>query len=129
MFIITDIIKKTGGMGKYEKETSKNAIIFEYIEDIEETYKFLMGEAKKENFNDIIIYEKEQRETMIKVLQEKQKILEDTLKIFKETMEKDMRTFEKNVSNSFFKIRKNFRKKRRNLIELVLENLGFEFIK
>lgn len=101
--------------------------IFDYIEDIEETYKFLIQEAKKENFNDIIIYENEQRETMIKVLKENQKILEDTLKIFKETMELDMKTFEKKVSDSLFTIRKNFRKKRRNLIELVLGNLGFEF--
>jgi len=63
----------------------------------------------------------------MKIIKEKQKLLEKASKSFRENLESTINDFEKESTKFILEINTNFRKNRRNLIELIIKNIGFDF--
>ena len=100
---------------------------FDLVEDIEETYKFLKEKAEEENSNDIEKFKKQQEKNLDNITMKKQEFIQLISKSFLEEVFQGIESFKISFNHALLYFEKEFQKKNTQLIELIIDRLGFEF--
>lgn len=101
--------------------------IFDWVQDIEETYKFLIEKAKEENLADIQKF-KAQEEKLIDVkIKKKQNFVDSNLKLLLEEVNIGMEKLKVFFNQSIENIQVKYEENRLKIINSIIKQLGFEF--
>lgn len=101
--------------------------IFDWVQDIEETYKFLIEKAKEENLEDIQKF-KAQEEKLIDIkIKKKQNFVDSNLKLLLEEVNIGMEKLKVFFNQSIENIQVKYEENRLKIINSIIKQLGFEF--
>jgi len=101
--------------------------IFDWVQDIEETYKFLIEKAKEEHLVDIQKF-KAQEEKLIDVkIKKKQNFVDSNLKLLLEEVNIGMEKLKVFFNQSIENIQVKYDENRLKIINSIIKQLGFEF--
>jgi len=101
--------------------------IFEYVEDIEETYSFLIKDAEKENQRDIEKFKQELEDQMGDMIKSKQEFLSLRTRVLSKIIEKKLNTFEMKTNKVLEDIQNEIEEQRNTIITSFLKKLGLDF--
>ncbi|TFF87781.1 MAG: hypothetical protein EU549_04145 [Promethearchaeota archaeon] len=101
--------------------------IFDYVEDIEETYKFLINKAKERNEKQIKSIRTDEEEKMNKTLQKKKEYVDYVLNDISNKIDGEIEIFQEKLEDILNAIEKSFESNKKELIQKIIKELGFDF--
>ncbi|MFX1257974.1 MAG: hypothetical protein ACFFAN_08950 [Promethearchaeota archaeon] len=101
--------------------------IFDWVKDVEETYKYLIEKAREENLADLQDYTTQQEKLMEEILNEKQEIVTYAFKAFSEDLDYRLKKFEGQYIQATKKVQEKYKENKKRLLNLILERLGLDF--
>lgn len=100
---------------------------FDWVEDIEETYKHLIKNANEENIAAIQEYKEQKEKETEETLENVQETVNLASNSFLKVVFKGIKEFKAEHDKSITNIEKKYQKNKEKLIKLIIEQLGFEF--
>jgi F0F1-type ATP synthase membrane subunit b/b' len=101
--------------------------IFDYVEDIEQTYKFLISKAKERNEEQIKAIRTDEEEKMNNTLQKKNEYIDYVLNDISNKIDGEIEIFQEKLEDILNVIKKSFESNNKELIQNIIEELGFDF--
>jgi molecular chaperone GrpE (heat shock protein) len=100
---------------------------FEWVEDIEETYKYLIEKANEENLRDLQAYKDQQDKKMKYIIMKKREFVNLANKNFLEKVHNGMKKFDAEFIQAIKNIEEKYQENKENIIKLIIGKLGIEF--
>ena len=101
--------------------------IFKWASEIEKVYKDLIENAKEESIAELQVLRNNQEKMVEYAIKQKQELVNLVLKNLSEEIDKGINKFKNNLDINIKKIEKTYHKNKKDLIELIIENLGLDF--
>ncbi|TXT61593.1 MAG: hypothetical protein BAJALOKI2v1_20046 [Promethearchaeota archaeon] len=101
--------------------------IFKWVEDIEETYKYIMERAEEDKKNKIEKVEKQEKENRKKTLNKKRNFVDRVLKKLESDIHKKTEEFHTAISEEIESIRDQYEENQTKLIESIKNQLEMNF--
>lgn len=101
--------------------------IFDWVKDIEETYKFLIDKAKEQNQVDIEEYKKEQEEIMEDIIKDKQELITYAMNTLSGEIKAEVKNYRTKFRNALKQIENDYQNHKEELIKVIIEKMGLEF--
>lgn len=101
--------------------------IFDWVQDIEETYKFLIEKAKEENLADIQKFKAQEEKLIDFKIKKKRNFVDSNLKLLLEEVNNGMEKLTVFYNQSIENIQVKYEENRLKIINSIIKKLGFEF--
>ena len=101
--------------------------IFDWVKDLEETYKYLIEDTKKVRLTDLESFQEQQGMIFKNTIKKKQKIIDNTLDDLTKEINRGMDLFENQFKETINQIRIQYQKNKNKIINLIINQLGLEF--
>ena len=101
--------------------------IFDWVKDIEETYKYLIEDTKKVRLTDLESFQEQQGMIFKNIIKKKQQIIDNTLDDLTKEFNRGMDLFENQFKETINQIRIQYQKNKNKIINLIINQLGLEF--
>jgi phosphoribosylanthranilate isomerase len=101
--------------------------IFDWVQDIEETYKFLIEKAKEENLADIQKFKAQEEKLIDFKIKKKRNFVDSNLKLLLEEVNNGMEKLTVFYNQSIENIQVKYEENRLKIINSIIKQLGFEF--
>lgn len=101
--------------------------IFDWVHDIEETYKFLIERAKEENLENIQKFKTYQEKLIDVKIKKKQKFVDSNLKRLLKEVTSGVEKLNVFYHQSIDNIQAKYEDNRLKIINSIIKQLGFEF--
>ncbi len=101
--------------------------IFDWVKDIEETYKYLIDNAKAENIKEIQRFRTQQEKLMDTIIKRKQELINSMLTKVSEDVHDGIKMFNSQFIKELNNLEEQFNKDKKKIIKIIIEKLGLEF--
>lgn len=101
--------------------------IFDWVKDIEETYKFLTEKAKDDSLIEIRNYKKQQEMVLEELFDKKQEFVNLSLKTLSKEFYNEIKMFHIHFNQAINNIEEKYQKNKKKVMNLILKQLGLDF--
>jgi F0F1-type ATP synthase membrane subunit b/b' len=101
--------------------------IFDWVKDIEETYKYLIEKAKDESLKVTQDYKVQQEKELENTIKTKQRLIDSTLATLSEEVHDEVKQFDEQIIGALKNIEKTFKRKRKTFVKEILKKIELEF--
>ncbi len=101
--------------------------IFDWVHDIEETYKFLIEKAKEENLENIQKFKTHQEKLIDIKIKKKRNFVDSNLKLLLKEVTSGVEKLNVFYNQSIENIQTKYEDNRLKIINSIIKQLGFEF--
>lgn len=101
--------------------------IFDWVHDIEETYKFLIERAKEENLENIQKFKTHQEKLLDAKIKKKRKFVDSNLKLLLKEVTNGVEKLNVFYNQSIENIQTRYEDNRLKIINSIIKQLGFVF--
>ncbi len=101
--------------------------VFNWVNDIEKVYEDLIEKAKDINLTEIKVSREKQEKVLEALLKQKNELTTTSLKNLSADVQDRIKDFRKKLNEAINNIENVYQKEKKNLEDLILEKLGFDF--